>query len=124
MRNVCLYSHVTFASDNGRFNALENKVSKRIAALENQWKEAQESMEKLLNEKENKIDSLRKDLNEKNTQINALEMRVDELEKEQLTQKKHHEKRFKDLEQTYKQKIRKEKEPTVNVSTIQCNKCD
>ena len=51
-------------------------------------------------------------------------MRVDEIEKEQLTHKKHHEKKFKDLEQMYKQKIRKEKEPTVDVSTIQCNKCD
>ena len=63
MRNICLYSHVTFASDDGRFNALENKLGKRIAVLENKWKEAQDNMEKVLNEKENQIDYLRKDLN-------------------------------------------------------------
>ena len=57
-----MYSHVTFASDDGRFNALENKLSKRIAALEIQLKD---NMEKLLSEKENQEDSLRKDLNEK-----------------------------------------------------------
>ena len=44
--------------------------------------------------KRNSDDSLRKDLNEKNSKINALEMRVDEHEKEQLTQKKYHEKHF------------------------------
>ena len=46
------------------------------------------------------------------------------LKRNNLHRKKHHKKRFKDLEQIYKQKIRKEKEPTVDVSTIQCNKCD
>ena len=36
-RNICLYSHVIFASDDGKFNILENELSKRIAKLEN-WK--------------------------------------------------------------------------------------
>ena len=58
-----MYSHVTLASDDGKYNALENKLSKRIATLENCWKEMQDNLEKALHEKEYQIDSLKKDLN-------------------------------------------------------------
>ena len=83
-------------------------------------------MEKVISEKEKEISSLRKDLENKNTQISAIELRVDELENTQLSHKKHQEKRFKDLENSCKQKVIKEKgqEPAADVSTIQCNKCD
>ena len=54
MRNICMYSHVTFASVDGNLNALENKFNKRIEALENLCKEKQKNMEKVISEKEKK----------------------------------------------------------------------
>ena len=69
--------------------------------------------------------NLRKDLNGKSAQINA-ELQVSELEKDHHAHKKHQEKRIKELENTLKQKKRKEKDevPIPDDSSIQCNKCE
>ena len=85
-----------------------------------------ETLKKTMIEKDKHINSLKKDLEVKNTQINALEMRVNEIEKEHLAHKKTQEKKIKDIENAFKQKMRKEKDsvPLSEASTIQCNKCD
>ena len=65
-------------------------------------------------------------MNAKSAQINALELQVSELEKDHHAHKKHQEKRIKELENSLKQKKRKEKDeaPTPDDSSIQCNKCE
>ena len=125
-KNKCLYSHVTFPSDDDSYDALEKKLNKKIEALEKLHKEIQCNMEKTMIDKDKQINNLQKDLEIKNTQINALEMRVNEVEKDLVVQKKHHEKRIKDIENSCKQKVKKDtyQLPEHDVSTIQCIKCD
>ena len=89
-----MYSHVTIASDDEKFKALENKLNKN---LESQCKDMMKTVEKIMTEKEKEINDLKKDLNVKNAQINAFEVQVSELEKKHHAHKKHQDKRIKDL---------------------------
>ena len=130
-KNTCLYSHVTTVPDHENFEALENKFNKKFTLIETQTKAMQNTFEKMIDEKftqyVKQISNLRKDLEIKNTQINALEMRLEEQEKDHHALKKHQEKKFKDLENSCKQKLRKEKNSESAIcedSAIQCNKCE
>ena len=118
--------YTTSSSNGENLNALEKRFINRIEELEKQYKEVQINMEKAMKEKEKEIDNLRNDQNVKDTKINALELRVDQVEKAHITHKKYQEKRIKDLENSCKQKVRKEKDlaEVCAISTIKCNKCD
>ena len=89
-----MYSHVTIASDDGKFKALENKLNKNLAS---QYKDMMKTVEKIITEEEKEINDLKRDLNVKNAQINAFEVQVSELEKKHHAHKKHQDKRIKDL---------------------------
>ena len=110
---ICLYSHVTSASDDEKFNTIENKFNKKFALLENQPNEIINKHEKSIDDKftqfEKEISNLRNGLETKNAQISALEIKMEELEKDHHTQKKKQEKKIKDLENTCKQKFTKPK---------------
>ena len=43
-KQICLYSHVTFASDDTKINALTNKFTKKFESLESKIKEMQVSL--------------------------------------------------------------------------------
>ena len=60
----------------------------------------------------------------KDAQINGFELRLQELEKEHKTYKKEKEKKIKELENTCKQKARKEKDNDTKVDHFNCTACD
>ena len=70
---------------------------------------------------ENQENNFKKDLEVKDAQINGVELRLQELEKEHKAYKKQQEKKMKELENTCKQKARKEKILTLklNISIVQ-----
>ena len=130
-KKICLYLHANTDYDHENFKTLENKFKNKFTVIEKQTEGLQNSFEKLIDDKfthfEQQINNLRKDLEIKNSHINALEMRMGELEKEHHAHKKQQEKKIKDLENSCKQKLKKEKNSESAVpedSAIQCNNCD
>ena len=89
------------------------------------------NMEKIISEKftkfETQMSNLQKDLEIKNTQITALEAKIQKSEKENQALKKQQEKKIKDLENSYKQIIKKEKNSDTKIlsdTSIKCDNCD
>ena len=141
-KNECMYLHVTLASNDEQIKALNQDFTKQFEKLGNCLKQMQTDLEKRdseikhLNEKLNNLEkiccenpesNLKKDLEVKDTQINGLELRLHELEKEIKTYKKQQEKKIKELENTCKQKARKEKDSVTKVTKenlIKCQQCD
>ena len=88
-------------------------------------------MEKEISEKftkfETQMSNLQKDLEIKNTQITALETKIQKAEKENQALKKHHEKKIKDLENSYNHITKKEKKSDTKIhsdASIKCDNCD
>ena len=138
-KKICVYSHVTTGSDDGKVDALENKFNKKFEVLENKTDEIYNTIEQKFADKfkqfETKICNLQKDLEIKNSQINSIEMRMKELEETNQTHFKKQEKKIKDLESVCKQKNKKEKIPVITEekdsetkiytdTSIKCGKCD
>ena len=73
---------------------------------------------------ENQENNFKKDLEVKDAQINGVELRLQELEKEHKAYKKQQEKKMKELENTCKQKSRKEKDSHTKVEHFNCTDCD
>ena len=134
-KNECMYLHVTFASDDGKINALSQKFTSQIEKLENNLLKMEKDLELKNSEiknvqkkylalekeiSENQLKNVKEDLKSKNAHINSLEIRVDELEKENKSQKKQHDKKLKELENLFKNKYKKE----TNVEVFKCSNCE
>ena len=134
-KNECMYLHVTFASDDGKMEALSQKFSSQIDKLKNSLLKMQKDFEendsgiKILQKKyetlenqikENQVQNLKKDLENKNAQLNSLDIRVEELEKENKAQKKQQDKKLKELETLFKNKSKKE----TNAEVFKCSDCE
>ena len=63
---------------------------------------------------------IKKDMENKIAQVNGLEIRVEELEKENRAQKKQHEKKLKELENLFENKLKKETQTEV----FKCSDCE
>ena len=118
-KNKCMYLHVTLAFNDEKFEALNQNYNKQFEKQENRMKEIvidleqKDSAIKLLKGKcdvlenlvnENQISDMKKDLEIRNAQIIGLDMKIEELEKEHLAQKKEQVKKIKELENAIKQK--------------------
>ena len=75
--------------------------------------------ERKLENMEIKLENQRKEIEEKNSKIASLEIRLDELEKKFLNEKKAKERKIKDLENIVKSKGEKQ-----NKENFRCEKCD
>ena len=141
-KNECMYLHVTLAFNDEKFEALKQNYNKQFEKQENHMKEILIDLKQkdlaiqLLKEKcdvlenlvnENQINDMKKDLEIRNAQINGLDMRIEELEKEHLAQKKEQVKKIKEIENAIKQKARKVKGSENRLheeNAIKCNNCD
>ena len=125
-KNECMYLHVTLASNDEQFKALNQQIDEKLRYIENQTSATIEtSFAKQIEDKftnfESQLTNLRKDFEVKDKKINALELRLEELEKDHKVYKKQNEKKIKDLENACKQKTRKE---NIEGDELSCDLCD
>ena len=141
-KNECMYMHDTLACGDKEINTLKAKFDSQIGKLKDSVVNMQKTLEekdsdiKLLKEKFDALEKvveggqmndIKKDLAEKNAMINGLEIKINELDKEHQKYRKQQEKKIKDLENTCKQKPKKEINHENKISeekAIKCNKCD
>ena len=144
-RRECMYLHDALTSDDTKIAAIKKEFANKLVKLESSFVKIQKDLDsknsliELLMEKydnfekqydDKQIDSLKKHIEVKDAQINGLEIKLEELDKAQQKQKKHFEKKLKDIENTLKQKLVKEKTPasifpeSIFPEKIKCNKCD
>ena len=146
-KKVCLYSHVKFPCEENiskieelekKILAIEkvNKTSKKesnqdiLEKLEDLERKCQRNVDNdLVKQVEKKIDTfekqmnnMRKELEAKNAQIAGLELRMDDVNKKHLDEKKQKEKKIKELENMLK---KQDKEKIQNeVEQFKCTQCD
>ena len=73
MKKVCLYLHVTFASGDGKIDALAKQFNKKFEDLENKFREMQ-----------NNLDSKNLEIQQIKKKYSALEISVKEIKKENM----------------------------------------